>query len=55
MGNFICESLSLCGDFNTTWCVKERKSMRVLVRFEDLAPFNNFIDENLSVNLPLGG
>jgi len=29
--------------------------MGILVRFEDPAPFNNFIDENLSVNLPLGG
>jgi len=35
--------------------VKERKSMGVLVRFEDFAPFNNFIEDNLSVNLPLGG
>lgn len=43
------------GDFKPVQCVKERKIEREVVDHEDFASFNNFIDDNMSVDFPLVG
>jgi len=45
----------VCGDFNAVRGVEERRSARREGDTTDFAPFNNFIEENMLIDLPLCG
>jgi hypothetical protein len=45
----------VCDDFNAVRCMEGRKSVGVVVHYEDIDPFTRFIEENFLVGLPLGG
>ncbi|MCH79282.1 cysteine-rich receptor-like protein kinase [Trifolium medium] len=45
----------VCGDFNAVRSVEERRSTTAESRFEDMPPFNRFIDDNNLIDLPLSG
>ena len=46
-------NVCLCGDFNSIWSSEERRSVRGSQVVDDYAPFNDFIDVCVLVNLPL--
>ncbi|GAU12294.1 hypothetical protein TSUD_142030 [Trifolium subterraneum] len=43
----------VCGDFNAVRCAEERRSSREGTRFLDIIPFNQFLDDNFLIDLPL--
>jgi len=45
----------LCGDFNAVRNLEERRSRGVAVRSLDYHPFNDLIDNDVLVDLPLHG
>lgn len=45
----------VCGDFNTVWSVEERRSVRGSQLVDDCAPFNDFIEDRVLIDLPLCG
>jgi exonuclease III len=45
----------LCGDFNSVRSVNERRSVRGSQVVDDCAPFNDFIEEGVLIDLPLCG
>ncbi|GAU20182.1 hypothetical protein TSUD_352460 [Trifolium subterraneum] len=51
VGKQVC----VCGDFNAVRCEEERQSVRQSMRSIDSGPFNQFIEENGLVDLPLSG
>ncbi|GAU51172.1 hypothetical protein TSUD_412070 [Trifolium subterraneum] len=51
VGKKVC----VCGDFNAVRCDEERRSVRQGMRSLDCGPFNQFIEENGLVDLPLSG
>ena len=55
VNNHIGQKLCICGDFNVVQMVEEGENVGVVPRISEHAPFNNFIDDNLLVDLPLYG
>ncbi|GAU32654.1 hypothetical protein TSUD_219040 [Trifolium subterraneum] len=49
------QRVCVCGDFNAVKCIDERLSVRGVHSTSDHIPFNQFIDDNTLVNLPLSG
>lgn len=47
--------LCLCGDFNSVRCLEERKGRSLVFRQLDADLFNNFIEDNFLIDLPICG
>jgi len=48
-------NVCLCGDFNAVRCMEERRSVGGVARYGWCATYNNFIEDNFLVDLPLRG
>jgi len=48
-------NVCLCGDFNAVRCMDERRSVGGVARQGWSATYNNFIENNFLVDLPLRG
>jgi len=48
-------NVCLCGDFNSVRSADERRSVRGTQTLDEFAPFNEFIDECVLIDLPLCG
>jgi hypothetical protein len=53
LATLLDENVCVCGDFNAVRVPKERKSVGSTVHQTGSAVFNNFIDDNCLVDLPL--
>jgi len=53
--SFMGKNVCVCGDFNVVRGVEERRNVGSTPRVLGVFPFNNFIDDNDFVNLPLIG
>jgi hypothetical protein len=49
VGKIIC----LCGDFSVVRGLEERRSRGLAINLSDCGPFNDFIDNNVLVDLPM--
>ena len=49
------KKVCVCGDFNAVRVVEERRSTQGRGATTDIAPFNNFIEENMLIDLSLCG
>ena len=49
------KKVCICGDFNAVICSEERRSVTYYGGVRDFSPFNQFIDDNVLIDLPLCG
>ena len=55
LGYLSVQNVCVCGDFDAVQCTEERRSLGSVFNLGWSKNFNNFIDENLLVDLPLRG
>jgi len=55
LGSLSVQNVCVCGDFNVVRCSEERRSVGIVFNQLWSKNFNNFVDGNLLVDLPLRG
>lgn len=53
LNSFAGQNICICGDFNVVRCVEERRSVGVTLRQSGIVNFNQLIDGNFLIDLPL--